>query len=87
MAAVVVKKEEKVRNVLSNMKDISSVDEFKMLFKDMYPKEWANICRVYQAEKAKDTKNKGTPMPHPETYLRNMYNVGVKKYRQESDVK
>lgn len=87
MAAVVVKKEEKVNNVLSNMKDISSVDEFKTLFKAMYPKEWLNIGKVYHAEKAKDTKHKGTPMPHPEKYLENMYNVGLKKYQKESDVK
>lgn len=87
MAAVVVKKEEKVHNVLSKMKDISSIDEFKALFKAMYPKEWMNICKVYQAEKAKDTKHKGTPMPHPEKYLENMYKVGLKKYQDESEVK
>ena len=87
MAAVVVKKEEKVHNVFSSMKDISSVDEFKTQFKAMYPKEWANICKVYQAEKARDTKHKGTPMPHPEKYLENMYNVGLRKYQRESDVK
>lgn len=87
MAAVVVKKAEKVHNVLSNMTDINSLDEFKNLFKAMYPKEWMNVCKVYQAEKAKDTKQKGTPMPHPEKYLENMYKVGLKKYQEEREVK
>ena len=87
MAAVVVKKAEKVHNVLSNMTDINSLDEFKNLFKTLYPKEWTNVCKVYQADKTADTKHKGTPMPHPEKYLENMYKVGLKKHQEEREVK
>lgn len=80
MAAVVVKKEEKVTAVFNSMKDIEDLQEFKDLFKSMYPKEWDRICSIYNKEERLDTKHKGHPMPKPEKYLDNMYKTQKVKY-------
>jgi hypothetical protein len=80
MAAVIVKKEEKVADVLSKMHDISDLTEFKTQFKKLYPKEWQNIIKTYNDEIRRDKKDKGVPMPEPEQYLTNAYNVGLKKW-------
>ena len=85
--AVIQKKDEKAQSIFRTMKDASSIDEFKMLFKDMYANGWEKLWKEYKKEKAADKKNKGTPMPHPEKYLENMYKVAILKYQNESDVK
>lgn len=85
--AVIQKKNEKAQSIFRIMKNISSVDEFKTLFKDMYANDWEKIWREYKKEKATDKKNNGTPMPHPEKYLENMYKVAILKYQSESGVK
>lgn len=53
----------------------------------MYANDWEKIWREYKKEKATDKKNNGTPMPHPEKYLENMYKVAILKYQSESGVK
>ncbi|MBS3886649.1 MAG: hypothetical protein KGZ56_06295 [Dethiobacter sp.] len=80
MAAVVVKKEEKVAAVFAAMSDLDDVLEFKAKFKEMFPKEWQHINSVYQKEERADTKHKGHPMPEPEKYLENMYKVARSKH-------
>lgn len=79
MAAVVVKKEEKVNDVFEAMINMNDMDEFKSKFKIMFPKDWARIQSVYLKEEKADTKHKGHPMPHPEKYLENMYKNALSK--------
>ena len=79
MAAVVVKKAEKVNAVFEAMTNSNDMEEFKTKFKTMYPKDWARIQSVYLKEEKADTKYKGHPMPHPEKYLENMYKNAISK--------
>lgn len=83
--SVVVKKEEKVNKVFDVMSDIHDMQEFKNMFKEMYPDDWKRIISTYNKEERKDTKGKGHPMPKPEIYLSNMYKVGLKKREMEGD--
>lgn len=77
--AVITKKEEKAEAIITKMTNREDIEEFKILFKATYPEDYAKVIKVYNAEKHKDKKGNGHPMPHPETYLSNMYKVAVKK--------
>lgn len=77
--AVVLKKDEKVKAVIEKMSNPEDIEEFKSLFKQMYPDDCAKIQKTYLAEERKDKKGKGHPMPHPETYLSNMFKVAKSK--------
>ena len=83
--SVVVKKEEKVNKVFDVMSDIHDMQEFKNMFKEMYPDDWKRIISTYNKEERKDTKGKGHQMPKPEIYLSNMYKVSLKKRGTEGD--
>lgn len=85
--SVIQKRSEKAQSIFCSMKDITSIDEFKELFMAKYPEDWEILWKEYKKEKAADKKHKGTPMPHPEKYLENMYKVEIKKQHGESDVK
>lgn len=76
--AVVLKKDEKAKAVIGKMTNHEDIEEFKNLFKQMYPDDYAKIQKTYIAEERKDKKGKGHPMPHPETYLSNMFKVAKK---------
>ena len=75
--AVITKKDEKAMAVIEKMNNQYDEQEFKNLFKETYPNDWEKIIRKYQKEERKDVKGKGKghPMPDPDTYLHNMYNV------------
>lgn len=75
--AVIIKKNEKAKAVIEKMTNPEDVEEFKSLFKQMYPDDFAKIQKTYLAEERKDKK--GHPMPHPETYLSNMFKVAKSK--------
>ena len=77
--AIITKKEEKAESIIMKMVNREDIEEFKTLFKATYPEDYAKMMKVYNAEERKDKKGKGHPMPHPETYLSNMYKVAVKK--------
>lgn len=79
MPAVVVKRKEKVAAVFGAMSNLDDMQEFKVKFKEMYPKDWQHIISVYQKEERKDVKKKGHPMPEPEKYLENAYKVARDK--------
>lgn len=80
--SVVVQKEKKFKDVFSKMEDQSSLTEFKNLFKELYPKDWDNIKRVYNKHEKENVKGKGHPMAHPEKYLENMFKVQSKKIQE-----
>lgn len=78
--SVIVKKEMKVRSIFSELGANCSFEEFFEKFKEKYPNDWARINEVYREHERKDTKGKGHPMPKPEQYMINAYNVGKKKF-------
>lgn len=82
--AVVTKKEEKAETIIWMMTNRDDVEEFKKLFKEAYPEDYAKIFRVFNAEERKDKKGKGHPMPRPNIYLNNMYKVAVKKMNSQT---
>ena len=77
--AVVTKKEEKAETIIGMMSNKEDVEEFNKLFKETYPDDYVKLFKVFNAEERKDKKGKGHPMPHPVTYLSNMYKVAMKK--------
>jgi len=79
MPSVVLKKEKKIATVFAAMNNLDDMNEFKIKFKELYPKEWQHIIVVYQKEARKDKNHKGHPMPEPEKYLENMYKVAHNK--------
>lgn len=81
--AVVTKKEEKAETIIGMMTNRDDVEEFKKLFKEVYPEDYAKIFRVFNVEERKDKKGKGHPMPRPDIYLSNMYKVTVKKMNSQ----
>lgn len=82
--SVVVKKEEKVRNIfLEKGMDISE-KEFIEVFKSLYPKDWERIVSRYNKEEEKTKPGKKHPMPEPNKYLSNTYKVYKKKLLQEA---
>lgn len=81
--AVITKKDEKANNILKIMQDINDAEEFVTLFKQQYPDDYAKIQKAYLAEERKDKKGKGHPMPQPDQYLKNMYNVAIKKHQND----
>ncbi len=62
--------------MMTNKED---VEVFKKLFKEAYPDDYTKMFKVFNAEERKDKKGTGHPMPHPDTYLSNMYKVAMKK--------
>lgn len=77
--AVIIKKSEKAKMVIDAMTNQADIEEFKTLFKKMYPDDYAKIEKAYRDEERNDKKGKGHPMPHPDIYLSNMYKVCIKK--------
>lgn len=83
--SVIVKKDEKVNSVLDVMNNSNDIEEFKRLFKDMYPTDWERILKNYAKHERKDVKHKGHPMPEPEKYLENAYNVAINKRNKKGE--
>ena len=52
--SVIVKKEEKVNSVFGAMQNIDDMNEFKQLFKSMYPKDWERVNHHYRQEHKRD---------------------------------
>lgn len=77
--AVVAKKEEKVEKIFELLGYECTLEEFTDKFKELYAKEWQKIVNAFEEHEKKDKKHKGHPMPHPDLYMKNMYNVGKKK--------
>lgn len=77
--AVIIMKEEKINKVLEALADSQNEEVFKIKFKEKYPEDYAKIVKTYEKEERKDKKGKGHPMPHPETYLSNMFKVAMNK--------
>lgn len=81
--AVIAKKEEKVKSIFDSIGIECTIDEFKNKFIEMYPKEWEKVGKAYNSHERHNSKEKGHPMPEPDTYIKNAYNVGKKKYQEK----
>lgn len=77
--SVIPKKEEKVKVVFAAMQNTDNLQDFKALFKTMYPDDWKRVIQRYNEHERRDTEGKGHPMPEPEQYLANMFKVYQKK--------
>lgn len=78
--SVVVKKEEKVNKIFEQLGIDVTLEEFVEKFKEDYPKDWDRINKIYNQHERRDIKGKGHPMPEPNQYLKNMYNIGKTKF-------
>lgn len=78
--SVVPSKDKKVQKVFEALGDGISEDSFKAKFKELFPKDWENIQRVYAKEERNTKPGKSHPMPEPEKYLSNMFKVFLKKF-------
>lgn len=81
--SVVVKKEEKVNKIFAELGVDCSFEEFFNKFIEEYPNDWERINKVYKKHEVRNKKGKGHPMPEPNQYIKNMYNVG--KAKQKND--
>jgi regulator of replication initiation timing len=54
--AVIQKKDEKAQSIFQTMKDVSSIDEFKALFKDMYANDWEKLWKEYKKEALRENR-------------------------------
>lgn len=79
MPALVVKKEEKVAAVFAALGENTTETAFVEKFKEMYPKDWERIKAKYSEEERKTKPGKIHPMPHPDVYMKNMYNTAKAK--------
>ncbi|WP_316846860.1 hypothetical protein [Pedobacter psychrodurus] len=75
---VILKKNEKVGKIISDLPEGSTIDQFISKFIEEYPIDWLKIQNSF----LKHTKNlnpgKKQPMPEPMQYLINAYNVFTK---------
>jgi hypothetical protein len=84
--SVIVQKDKKVRAIFAECGLELQLDDFKKIFKEKHPKDWANVNNVYQDhEKKQKPGKKRHPMPRPEQYLENTYNNYKKKLTEEKN--
>ncbi len=81
--SVVVKKEEKVNKIFTELGANCTLEEFSCKFKEDYPNDWDRINKVYKQHENRDKKGKGHPMPDPNQYMKNIYNVGKTKFAKK----
>lgn len=73
--AVITKKDEKVAAVAAALSDGFSQAQFAEKFKELYPKDWECIQKAYRDHERKTKPGKSHPMPTPEQYLKNCFNI------------
>ncbi|MEE4000985.1 hypothetical protein V1T75_11620 [Tenacibaculum sp. FZY0031] len=77
--SVILKKGEKIENVISTLEEGYSFQMFMEKFIETYPSDWEKINSNYNKHLRKNKEGKSFPMPKPEQYLKNMLNVWQKK--------
>ncbi|GBF07782.1 hypothetical protein DAERI_170041 [Deinococcus aerius] len=73
--AVILKKNEKVGEVIASLPEGFTEDQFIEKFAAIYPKDWERIEKSYREHMAKAKPGKKQPMPKPEQYLKNALKV------------
>jgi hypothetical protein len=77
--AVITKKDEKIENVVGELNEGHSFDDFINKFQELYPKDWSKIEREHAKHERKTKPGKTHPMPEPIQFLKNALNVWNKK--------
>ncbi len=77
--SVIVKKEEKIAEVVSSLPAGFSEAQFLDAFIEKFPKEWERIRKVYRDHELRTKPGKRHPMPEPRKYLINQLNNWKKK--------
>lgn len=75
--SVVIKKQEKLEKLFNHYGTNITLQEFKINFKNDYPKDWERIQKIYKKQVLipREKGKKEGSIPHPEKYLENMYKV------------
>lgn len=68
---IIQKKDQKIQQVLQNLSDGYSEQDFVGKFRELFPKDWGNIVRRYDAHERLTKPGKSHPMAPPEKYLKN----------------
>jgi hypothetical protein len=76
--AVLLKKNEKISEVVNGLENDFTESQFLERFKEIYPKDWAKINREYTKHERNTKPGNSHPMPNPEQYLINALNVWKK---------
>ena len=77
--AVILKKDEKIQIVISNLENDYSENDFIEKFRELYQDDWNKIVKNYNQHLQKAKPGKPIPMPKPEQYLKNALKVWQKK--------
>ena len=81
--SVIVNKEKKIKALFDKYGYEITPEKFEEVFIEEYPEDWKGVWERYKKHEVKDKKGKGHPMSHPKQYVRNIYNVSIKKHKQE----
>lgn len=77
--AVILKKDEKIAEVIKTLSENYSEKDFISKFIELYPSDWDKIVKTYNQHIRKNKPGKPVPMPEPERYLINALNVWTKQ--------
>ncbi|NDY73501.1 hypothetical protein DO021_17660 [Desulfobacter hydrogenophilus] len=77
--SVIVKKNEKIGQVISSLPVGFTNDQFIDAFIEKFPKEWERIKKVYADHERRTRPGKSHPMPEPKKYLVNSLTNWKKK--------
>ena len=66
-------KKAKIENVFQSAGRNCSEEDFIAAFKSLYPDEWQKIQDLWLYEDQCTPTGKRHPMPHPDTYMKEMY--------------
>lgn len=67
------RKREKAYSVFEALGEFCTQDSFSDKFKEFYEKDWIIICNHYEEEIRNTKPGKKHPMPHPDIYIKEMY--------------
>lgn len=73
--SVISKKNEKIAEVVAELSEGYTFDQFLSAFQLKFPKDWAKVVREFQKHERKTKPGKTHPMPEPTQYMRNALNV------------
>jgi hypothetical protein len=73
--SVIAKKAKKVTEVVGELQDGFTFEQFLAAFQTKFPKDWAKVVREFEKHERKTKPGKSHPMPEPTQYMRNALNV------------
>ncbi|APC67917.1 hypothetical protein ACQCP0_23675 [Ralstonia pseudosolanacearum] len=73
--SVITKKTEKVSEVVGELLDGFTFEQFLTAFQAGFPKDWSKVVREFEKHERKTKPGKSHPMPEPAEYMRNALNV------------